>query len=107
MSNKFKVQMFVESQNWVDIVVVEAVSCTISTEGDALFHDDAGWVVAAIASGKWIKIYKDNAIRSEYTEPEVGEVRPCLVCGQNKPWGIFDSRTGATICVECRDKARA
>lgn len=38
--------------------------------------------------------------------PLVGSVQKCLVCALNKPWGIFDTLTGATVCAECRDKAR-
>jgi len=38
--------------------------------------------------------------------PEVGTELECLVCGKNKSWGIFHPRTGVSVCVECRDKAR-
>lgn len=39
--------------------------------------------------------------------PEVGELRLCLVCAYEKPWGIWCSKTGTVVCAECRDKARA
>lgn len=35
--------------------------------------------------------------------PEVGEIRKCLVCTLDRRWGIFDTRTGATVCTRCRD----
>lgn len=38
--------------------------------------------------------------------PEVGEVKKCLVCAQDKPWGIFSESTGEAVCTECRDKAQ-
>jgi hypothetical protein len=30
----------------------------------------------------------------------------CLVCGETKPWGIFDGGTGAAVCGDCRDAGR-
>lgn len=38
--------------------------------------------------------------------PEVGAELLCLICAFRKPWGVFDSTTGAAVCVECRDAAR-
>jgi hypothetical protein len=38
--------------------------------------------------------------------PTAGAQMLCLVCAAYKPWGIFDTATGVTVCVECRDKAR-
>lgn len=35
--------------------------------------------------------------------PGVGAPLLCLVCAYYKPWGIFDSRTGVSVCEECRD----
>ena len=32
--------------------------------------------------------------------------RLCIICAYEKPYGVFDSVTGACVCVECRDKAR-
>jgi hypothetical protein len=31
----------------------------------------------------------------------------CMVCALYKPCGIYDEITGAAVCTECRDKARA
>jgi hypothetical protein len=39
--------------------------------------------------------------------PAPGALLDCLVCAREKPWGIYDEPTGAAVCVECRDKARA
>jgi hypothetical protein len=39
--------------------------------------------------------------------PESGEERECLLCSRRRPWGHFDSRTGTTVCVICRDGAMA
>lgn len=39
--------------------------------------------------------------------PLPGESRLCILCACDKPWGVFDSRTGAALCTDCRDKARA
>jgi hypothetical protein len=35
--------------------------------------------------------------------PEAGEIRKCLVCAHEKPWGVFSNTTGAAVCVDCRD----
>lgn len=40
------------------------------------------------------------------TPPTPGELRKCLICALEKPWGVFDSATGASVCCDCRDKAR-
>lgn len=39
--------------------------------------------------------------------PEVGELRHCLVCATDKPWGVWDGKTGAAVCKQCRDKTRS
>lgn len=39
--------------------------------------------------------------------PEIGTPLFCLVCAYKKPWGIWHSATGVTVCVDCRDRARA
>lgn len=39
--------------------------------------------------------------------PHSGANMECLVCGQYRPWGIFSPQTGITVCVQCRDRARA
>ena len=78
----------------------------------------------ASAGGTWTKSPCDGACGSaelhglsEHTHhpfrvlvwptPAIGEVRKCLACAYHKPWGTFDTRTGATLCKECRDKAAA
>lgn len=38
--------------------------------------------------------------------PAIDEARKCLVCALDRPWGIYDENTGATVCIKCRDKAR-
>jgi hypothetical protein len=35
--------------------------------------------------------------------PEAGAVLKCLVCAHDGPWGVFDSITGAVVCMDCRD----
>lgn len=45
-------------------------------------------------------------IREPRPCPLAGEVRLCILCAYEKPWGVFDSKTGAAVCVECRDKVR-
>ncbi len=42
----------------------------------------------------------------EFQEPPVGAIRHCIVCARYGPWGIWDSKTGATVCVSCREAAR-
>ena len=37
--------------------------------------------------------------------PSPGAVLLCIVCARYKPWGIWDSTSGVTVCIECRDKA--
>ena len=37
--------------------------------------------------------------------PRVGMEVTCLLCARVKPWGTFDSNTGAVVCVDCRDAA--
>lgn len=39
--------------------------------------------------------------------PEVGGIAKCLVCGHERPWGIFSQITGETVCISCRDRARS
>jgi hypothetical protein len=38
--------------------------------------------------------------------PTPGAPLRCLICAYEKPWGVFDSKTGAAVCMDCRDKAR-
>ena len=38
-----------------------------------------------------------------YTSPPIGYELKCLVCARVKPWGTWDSVTGVTACVDCRD----
>lgn len=47
----------------------------------------------------------DHQLQSRWAPP-TDALAKCLICGHSRPWGIFDQRTGATVCVECRDKAR-
>lgn len=39
--------------------------------------------------------------------PEAGDLRFCMICSLEKPWGVYDGATGAAVCIDCRDKARA
>lgn len=41
-----------------------------------------------------------------FETPPVDAIKKCLVCGHPKTWGIWDNDTGASVCVDCRDKAR-
>lgn len=45
--------------------------------------------------------------RMDIPAPAVGVELLCLVCAYWKPWGIFDSRTGVSVCAECRDASRS
>lgn len=38
--------------------------------------------------------------------PPSGALLMCIICACDKPWGVFDARTGAAACIDCRDKAR-
>jgi hypothetical protein len=49
----------------------------------------------------------DQPPSNERRLPEPGELLLCIICAVEKPWGIFDSKTGAAVCIECRDKARS
>ncbi len=42
-----------------------------------------------------------------YPIPRTGRPLKCLVCGLDKPWGIFSTVTGEAVCADCRDKARS
>jgi hypothetical protein len=66
------------------------------------YIDPQGWGNAVIKIGS-IPIADDL----EIANPPVGVEKLCLVCAFVKPWGVFDSKTGAVVCVECRDKARS
>jgi len=37
--------------------------------------------------------------------PPVGLALLCMLCSQERPWGSFDSHTGAVVCTPCRDAA--
>lgn len=39
--------------------------------------------------------------------PPTGTNVLCLICASQKPWGIFHAPSGVSVCIECRDKARA
>ena len=39
--------------------------------------------------------------------PAVGTPLLCLLCAYEKPWGVFDPATGASVCADCRDAARS
>lgn len=39
--------------------------------------------------------------------PVPGEARLCMICATKSPWGIWDSNSGASVCIACRDKARS
>lgn len=64
--------------------------------------DPSGWGNAVIKISS-TPIADDG----EIANPPVGAEKLCLVCAYYKPWGVFDSKTGAAVCVECRDKARS
>ncbi len=46
-------------------------------------------------------------LKIELGPPNIGTCLPCMICAHDKPWGVFDSKTGAAVCKDCRDKARA
>ena len=56
---------------------------------------------ARLTFGEW------KRHRCKPAQPKVGELRKCLVCALDKPWGVYSGPTGETVCVDCRDKARA
>lgn len=35
--------------------------------------------------------------------PETGTAMKCLLCAFIKPWGVFDSTTGAAVCKDCQN----
>lgn len=37
--------------------------------------------------------------------PPTGPIH-CMVCATQQPMGVWDSKTGAAVCLSCRDKAR-
>lgn len=55
---------------------------------------------------EWIDAEVD-IITSPVAPPPAGSEQKCLVCEQIKPWGVFDSATGVSVCVECRNAARS
>lgn len=42
-----------------------------------------------------------------FAVPTVGTLLKCLVCALDKPYGVFSTRSGESVCVECRDRVRA
>jgi hypothetical protein len=48
----------------------------------------------------------ENGKGKTRTPPEPGAKLLCLVCAYEAPWGVWDSKTGAAVCVTCRDKAQ-
>lgn len=44
---------------------------------------------------------------SNHELPDPGTPLMCLICAYEKPWGVFAAATGAAVCIDCRDKARA
>lgn len=48
---------------------------------------------------KWLNLEKPHDL------PNPGDPKLCLICAYEKPWGVFDPKTGASVCKECRDKA--
>lgn len=61
----------------------------------------------AIAAGARPFLERLLKLEKPHEPPPVGEVRLCLVCAYEKPWGVFDTKSGAAVCVDCRDKARS
>lgn len=47
--------------------------------------------------------YDPNADPSEWSAPKVDSLRHCLLCGRFNPWGTWDSKTGACVCISCRE----
>jgi hypothetical protein len=39
--------------------------------------------------------------------PNPGTIVLCILCAHEKPYGVWDSNTGAAVCKDCRDAARA
>lgn len=39
--------------------------------------------------------------------PPTGTLLLCMICAEERPWGVFDGKTGAAVCIGCRDKARS
>lgn len=37
---------------------------------------------------------------------QVGESVKCLLCAFVKPWGVYDSATGAAVCKDCQIAAQ-
>jgi hypothetical protein len=44
-------------------------------------------------------------LRRPIDPPPVGAAVLCMVCAQEKPWGVWSPK-GVAVCIECRDKAR-
>ena len=60
----------------------------------------------AIAVG--VRPFLERLIELEksHEPPAVGEGRMCLVCAYEKRWGVFDTKTGEAVCLDCMNKAR-
>jgi len=43
---------------------------------------------------------------SPYQSPETSKKLKCMICALKKPYGIFCTKTGASVCKDCRDAAR-
>jgi len=37
--------------------------------------------------------------------PAVGALLKCLICCEEKPWGLIHEPSGVVVCVDCRDAA--
>lgn len=55
---------------------------------------------------EWITAVRSGLIPIEgdtegHATPDIGAKIICLICAFKKPWGIFDNKTGAAVCIEC------
>lgn len=97
--------------NLIDVIdfIVDCVMAGMARSG-SVYPLPLPTEVLAKAFHNTVELLKENVVVSgdvHIDPPEFGTPLLCIVCAYVKPWGVFSSKTGAAVCVECRDKARA
>ena len=56
---------------------------------------------------RWRLLMQLQQRQTRRPQPKPGDELLCMVCAHKSPWGVWDSITGAAVCITCRDKARS
>ena len=77
----------------VALMEVALISMDV-TDDDMRFHIQQR-VRKAIGESSWLGEVWPNRKGSE--PPEAGVLLKCLVCAREKPWGVYDNKTGVAV----------